>query len=334
MVAFQLFLILALRDVTLGVDLPNYSAGYKYISGLDFGDMFSRLGISGIADLVYPFSYENGYTVFNWVVSHIGFSFHAFLVVCAAINISSVSYFIYKYSKKPWLSFVIFVAFGFFVYDFGIIRQSLALSMILWSYILLDKKKYIGSIISFIMAFGFHRIAIIAIPLLFLSRTKYITKNKFIALLLLSLPLLLLSGVLYNNVVISMMSSMGKGYAGHDMIMNNMFMLLAGISLLVLFFYNFKNINNKIDSVSCFALIFAIYFSIIGLYNDNFARGLQFYSIFLVILIPAVLEQYKDQKIIHILEFLIFVLLSGFMWYSIEGSIIDPYIIYQGGLLG
>ena len=38
-----MFLFLALRAETLGVDLDNYSAGYNYIRGLNFSEIISRL---------------------------------------------------------------------------------------------------------------------------------------------------------------------------------------------------------------------------------------------------------------------------------------------------
>ena len=53
-----MFLFLALRAETLGVDLDNYSAGYNYIRGLNFSEMISRLHFFRTAELVYPFSYE------------------------------------------------------------------------------------------------------------------------------------------------------------------------------------------------------------------------------------------------------------------------------------
>ena len=45
-VATELFLILALRAPTLGVDLDNYSGGYRYISSLSFADMIKSKDIS------------------------------------------------------------------------------------------------------------------------------------------------------------------------------------------------------------------------------------------------------------------------------------------------
>ena len=335
LVALQLFLILALRSVTLGVDLSNYSAGYEYIGKLSFEEMTSRLGPMGMSKLIYPFDYENGYTIMNWLSSQIGFSFHGFLVICAAINIGTISAFIYKYSKKPWLSFVIFSAFGFYAYSFGIIRQSLALSFVLLSYMCLDKKKYFFAILYFVMAFLCHRSAVVAIiPLILMwRRSVTITKKRFALLLFFSLPVMLFSNVIYNDVIVKVMSFMGKGYAGHDFTMNNMLLLLFGISLVMMIFCNFSKIKDKMPTVSCYALILAVYFSICGLYNDNFARALQFLSVFLVILIPEVFDQYKGQKAAFVIEVIVYLLLFGFMCYDISGSAIDPYILNCEGFL-
>ena len=192
LVALQLFLISALRSITVGVDLDNYSAGYEYIKDLDFGDLLSRLRLSGLADIYYAFSYENGYAVLNWFSAHMGLSFHGFMVLCSVINIGAVSLFVYKYSKKPWISFVIFSTFGFLPFTFGILRQSLAIAMILFSYMFLDKNKKIYSLLFFLIAFSFHRTAILCLPLLLLAHKKRITKKVFSISLCVGVPILLL----------------------------------------------------------------------------------------------------------------------------------------------
>ena len=333
-VAIQLFLILAFASVSMGVDSANYVNGYEYIKNKDFDGLMSSLRITGVSSLKWPYYYENGYTIFNWVSSHIGLTYHIFLAICAAINISAVSYFIYRYSKKPWLSFVLYCSLGFFMSDFGIVRQSLAISMMLFSYCFLDKKKYILGILFFFLAVSFHRVALITIPLvlLFIFYKRTITKKTFAILLSCMVPLLLLSGPIYENVVTAIMKAMNKGYAGHGLELNKRFFLYTGISCATLFGYDFSKIKRRVDSVACFALIMALACIIFGLYNDFLSRALKFYSIFLLILIPSIFDQYRGRKYVLLAEGAVFILLLGYMLSVISGTSLDPYVV-QPGLL-
>ena len=331
LVALQLFLILALRDTTLGVDMGNYSGGFKYISNMSFSDLISSLRPSGVASLTWPYYYENGYTVLNWIVSHLGQSFHTLLVICAAINISSVSFFIYKYSKKPWLSFAIFCALGFYMTTFGILRQSLALSVVLIAYILADHKKYFWTALMLILAFSFHRAALLAVPiiLLLLFTKKSISRKTFTWMLLFSLPIMLFSNFIYSNIILSLIEFMGKSYTGHDLEVNKKIFLYIGIALISILTFDFKKLKTKIDSVACYAIIFSVYFVIFGLYNDNLSRALQFFSIFLLIFIPNIFEQYKNQKYLVLVEVAVFFLLLIYMCSITVGTSIDPYVFYD-----
>lgn len=334
LVSIQLFLVLALREITVGVDLGNYSEGYNYISRLDFDGLLSGLKPSGVSALTWQFEYENGYTILNWMFSHLGIGFHGFLVFCAAVNVSTISYFIYRYSKKPWLSFVIFCTFGFYMSTFGIIRHSLALSMCLLAYCFFEKKKYLFGILAFLLAFSFHRTALLALPVLALLvfPIKNITRKKFLYLLLLAVAVFVVSGPLYNNVIVNIMTAMEKVYVGNGIELNKKIFLFILFAIFMLFAYDFSKIKTKVENVSCYALVFTIYFTIIGFHNAALTRALPFYSIFLIILIPDLFAQYRAQKSVLMVEMAVVVLLVVYAYFVMRGSAIDPYIIYQGVL--
>lgn len=334
LVSIQLFLILALRSKYLGVDLINYNDGYYYIKSLSFTEMISKLHLIRTADLIYPFVYESGYVFFNWIISHLGLSFHGFLVICAFVNIASFSYFIHKYSDMPWLSYIILCTFGIYTYFFGIIRQSLALSIFLLSIHFSINNKNTKAFLLFIISFLLHRTILIMLPIFILVKVKPIKKNTFIIFIILSFPFLVFSNIIYSNIVYYIMSFFGKGYAGHGMQLNNLIILLYTIAIAITIFSNFKSTeNNKMFNVAIWVFIISIYVEIIGMYNDNFARTMQIYNSFLLISIPAIIKQYDKQRIIIIIKYLIILLLSSFMIYSLKNSEIVPYKIENDNLI-
>ena len=328
LVSIQLFLILALRDSSLGVDLANYSSGFNYIKSINFMDMISKLRIISIASLKYPYSYEGGYALLNWIVGNLGLSFHGFLIVCAFINIFSVGYFIYKYSDIPWISFIVLCTFGIYSYFFGILRQSLALSFFLLSLHFALQNKKGKAILLFLLAFWMHRAVLIMLPIYLFINRKSITKKSYTTALLLSIPFLLLSGQLYNYIVYPIMSFFGKGYTGSGFQLNNLIILMYVVAFVVMIFANFKKDHgNKMNNIAIWALILSIYVEIIGMYNDNFARVVQMYNFFLLITIPYVIKQYNNQKSIIFVKSLMVILLTSFFVYTTHKSEIVPYKI-------
>lgn len=333
-VSLQMFLILALRNSTLGVDLENYNLGYQYISHLNFFDMISRLHFFNVAKLIYPFDYESGYVLLNWIVSIFNFNFHGLLVVIAFINMTIIGFFIYKYSKVPCLSFFIFSTFGIYSYFFGIIRQSLALCFFLLSIHYFIENKKNKSIFYFLLSFLFHRSIIITIPIYFIINNNEIRKNKIFVLYIFSLVVLLLSPFIYNNIVVAIMSLLGKNYLGHGLVLNNLIILIYIIAfLLIAFIQTNMSKEDKIVKISLYMLIFSIYVEIIGLYNDNFARIMQVFNVFLIISIPEVINQYKKQKSIMFVVVTMIVALILFYGYSLNDSVIVPYNIETGNFV-
>ena len=81
LIALQLFFILALRDISVGTDLPTYSAGFEYIRSLSFLDMISKLRFIRVSELIYPFSFESGYVILNWLIAKVGLGFHSLLAI-------------------------------------------------------------------------------------------------------------------------------------------------------------------------------------------------------------------------------------------------------------
>ena len=79
----QMFLILALRADSVGVDLTTYKEAFDYISTLTYTDVLSRIRILHTALLPHPFDMESGWMILNWLISVLGFNFRILLVICA-----------------------------------------------------------------------------------------------------------------------------------------------------------------------------------------------------------------------------------------------------------
>ena len=326
--AAQTFLILAFRAPTLGVDLDNYCAGFEFISELDFTDIVSRLNLIKTAELVYPFDYESGYAMANWVVGRLGFDFHGFLVIHAAFCMFSAGRFIYKYCDDPKVGFALFLSMGFFEYLFGILRQMLALAILLFAIPLIKKKKPIPYFLICLLAFTVHRVSLILVPLYFLCNIK-LTKKRYMITLTGVLVLLVISPIIAKLVLEPLLRLIGKTSYSLNFSMNMQIIIMAFIAIMILLFSSFDDVYNDPDqNMLCWMFLLALAVQIIGLYNDVVARAVYIPYIAIIALIPNVLGRYRHPGIAWIGKIALCLITLLFMMYQIHGSVITPYVTF------
>lgn len=166
-----LWLILALRDVSIGVDLKQ---GYIPIWELFSGDL---------SDL-FQFNYrgrEKGWQLYNHIIKLIiGDRFNLFLAITAFLTLLPIFQLIRKYSSNPTLSVIIYASFLLYHFSFSGLRQALAISITTISYKYIVEKKIVPFVLYIGIASLIHKSAsifLIAYPLcnLNLKKTFYVT---------------------------------------------------------------------------------------------------------------------------------------------------------------
>ena len=337
----QLFIILALRNVNIGPDLENYAGGFQYISSLSFNDLLSRIHILKNADLVWPYTYESGFVILCWLAAKIGLSFHGFLVLLSLLSIAFIMKFIYTYSAKPWLSIIIFIGLGYYGYAFGILRQTLAVAICLCSIPFMEKRKWVQTIVLFVIAFSIHRSSIIFMLLFFLTKIrirKYILRKYLLACVL----FLGVAPIIYSRILSKIFVLMGKSvYIASEFSINMLIVIMYIIAFLLLKFIREDELNsNRIVTWGVFA---AFPVEIIGMCNDGVARAVEYYLVFLIILLPNVISSYGmyknkfgemeiNQKLRStrlIVTGLVFCAMFYLMIHNLNGTSLVPYELYR-----
>lgn len=294
----QLFLILALRDTDVGMDLGNYSGGYEYISSLGFTDLLSRLRLISTAKLVYPYSYESGYVVVNWIIGKLGFSFHSFLVLHAAFCMTTFGIFIYRYSKAPWLSFSMLIALSYFEYSFGILRQILAICILLYAIPCIEKKKPLRFLILVFLAFTMHRVALI-FAIMYLAYYVTVTKKIYLLNAAAWVVLIALSPFVFNVLLSKLLVLLGKpGYSVGNFEWSHRMTLLLAIAIAAFFTLDFHSLKDKRNSIIAWGFLLTFPIQIFGMNNEVFGRMVLIYLIFAVVFVPNVLAEYKKKPIL------------------------------------
>jgi len=185
MVTLQLTLIAGLRHWSVGLDTSTYilyfeDAMYQSFSVLwqDFVDMYIR-GI-GVEDAGYPL-FEKIFQIFST-------DSQIFLMFVATIINTSVGVWIYKNSKEPCISFLVYTVLFYPILGLTALRQGITHALATFvAYEYIKKRKLIPFIIMILLAYFIHASAIIGVGLYIIANKKLTKKYVFAILITISL---------------------------------------------------------------------------------------------------------------------------------------------------
>lgn len=142
------------RYMYLTGDLRNYAADYYEI--VNYG---------WLSDEVFQ---EGRNTGFFWLMKLLSSwsngDFQFLLIALAVITQIIVAVLIYKYSPKPWLSYLVYNCMGFYVAGFSLIKQYLAMAIIMWAMMAIFEKKPVRFLILTLLAAFIHMPALCFLP--------------------------------------------------------------------------------------------------------------------------------------------------------------------------
>ncbi len=140
------FLLLSLRDISIGNDIANYKYYFEYYDTSDIRIIFN-MGL----DIFYG--------LFNWLFQKISHNFQLFLAAVAAFCVFPVAKLYCKNRKNSMLQIAVFVNLSTFIILFSGLRQAMAMAVGFIAYEFVKKGKILPFIISCIVAIGFHHSA-------------------------------------------------------------------------------------------------------------------------------------------------------------------------------
>lgn len=184
-IAFGLLTIIsALRKYTVGIDMNLlYAPRYNLISSVGWNEL-------------WKINLESGYLIFCKILTYISNDVQLLIIVSSLIVIPAYGYFIYKNSSNVLISTILFLLLNSFFMSMNIVRQEIAIAILIFGYQFLIKNKNISFIISVILASLFHQSAILCVLLLPISKMKF-TKKKFF----ISIVILILTIIFYDKII-------------------------------------------------------------------------------------------------------------------------------------
>lgn len=171
-----LFIILGFKGNMVGSDTPNY------IRIFENATYFDILGERSMNEQL-----EIGYKVFIHLLTSITSVYQWQFIIVGALVYVSIGYFVYKHAKDPALAILLFITLGYFQFTLSGIRQTMAMSIILFSYEFIKRRNFIKYFIIVIIAALFHKSALFFLPTYFIACRQFTRKNIFITIMAFSI---------------------------------------------------------------------------------------------------------------------------------------------------
>lgn len=306
-----IWLIQALRDVSIGTDLKAYIPFFE----------------SGSRRLLTDYSenrMEYGYQLYsNFIAQYVTTDSNIFLAITSAVLLVPISYIIGKYSKSPALSFIIFTSFIVYHFTFSGLRQAIAIGFTFYSYKYIVEKKLIKFLALIITAFFFHNSAIIFIVAYPMCNWCKLTKTKYLIVGLASLlGLFLIRSIAAFALELIFSDGRYDNYLKADY--SGAYMLL--ILLIIFFLFTFIEKGEEIDNYR--KLLFcAVLSQSLGLISPSATRIGYYFSVFLCLAVPQVTYSLKNKQSKNLYNIGIALFMVFFFFYTNSDGYLEviPY---------
>lgn len=328
--SLQMFFILSLRADTLGVDLLAYKVAYLHISDYSFAELWGRLHFFKTANIGYGF--ESGYVLLNWIVAKLGFPFHALLVVLAFIHMMSSGRFYYRYATEQTvcLSYMMFIALNPFSYAFGILRQTLALDILVFSVPAILEKRWVKATIIVAIAFLCHRSAAVFIVLFLLSKIQ-VKRPVFMRVFLGNFVLLAAAPFILKRFVLPMMQTWGGKTGAFNRLVEfritTLYIILLVAAVFIYFFYDFRKSEEIGENFMIWGFLLLLLTQSFSAYVDVYTRFQSYFIMLVTVFLPKVIVSTKNisASTSRIAYASAYILLVVYMYFTFRSGIINPY---------
>lgn len=271
--------ISGLRHMSVGTDLIAYYRQFVSISYMN-----------SLAE-VFTSQKNFGYALLNMVFINIfGVKYQLFLFIIATISMISLGITIYRYSSAPYISFLLYMALGFYDFTFSGLKQTLALAFVLLSYKYICDRKPIKFTLMVALGATFHLSAFIFLPAYYIAHKKW--SAGYACILILSYITMLVFRGQVAIFLAEMYKESGVSFSAEKFIGGKAIIILLLIVMGLVM--NRTNINKDKNNMALFNIML-ISFAIqtLSIYSHNFTRLNFYYFQFAILYVPKMIENYK-----------------------------------------
>lgn len=295
------FIIFSFRNYTVGIDLKNYLIRYHAFATTPFKDIFS------LAD---SYSFEYGFAILVKSLTYISDSAIIFMLATGIIITYGFYRFIKKYSEDVIFSFFTFFTFSMGTGAMNVVRQYLAIVLLLSSIEFIEKNKFVKFAILVLLASTIHSGSIIFIVLYPLVKITKLDARFVISAIGGTIFFALFGDKLLNPIIRQTSFSWYIGRAG-----SGESMLVFSLVLTMLMYYLQKGDEEIVGRKKIWLdmMLLSIIFNAAALHLGLFERVMRFFYPAIIIMIPNTLNEYSSIKNISIKKWLKILLILFFV---------------------
>ncbi len=309
-ITFLLLLVISGFRGDFTSDYNSYSTYFKYINTLSFREIFTM-----------KFYEEKGYIVLNKIIGVFTNNSVYFMLIISIIILVLFYREFKRESSYIWFSILLFINIGAYYVSFNITRQILSAAIVFSGSKFLYDRKFIKYLLIVIIASLIHRTSLIMIPFYFILNYRFKMKYVFFTFLI-----ILGLNIYMDKVILLVQKFYYAGYT-YGMTGGNITSVVVPIALFIFLLVHIRLIdtNNKRNNILVNSLIFYVFFCILGLRTQMIQRFAEFFSPYVLILIPNIVSKVKDKHLKTVYFSVIIFLLVLYNYVTLSGTGYDPY---------
>ncbi len=289
LVCTMLILQSGLRNWGVGSDTYAYYEAFEYVKGMSWKDVLnSFIEVYQLGEGKDP-----GYNLFQKIIQVVIHDYQLYLILIAVIFFSAFGNFIYRNTSRVSDAVLAFTFYSVLFYAFFSItghRQTIATAVALFGFELIKKRKLLLFVIIIIIAATIHKSVLIFLPLYFVVKLKNV--KMFYGFILAIFPILFLFRVPVSNFF-KLIGGYAEDFGIYAQAGTPVFTALM-ILIAVFVFMRYKEVLLIKPEAKLYYIAFALalFFVPLTWVNPSAMRVVQYFSIFMVVLIPVVVRSF------------------------------------------
>ena len=222
-----------------------------------------------------------------------GDDFQILLILIAVITHLILGYMIYRYSPVPWMSFLVWNCMAQYIFGFSAIKQALAMSVVMLSFVGISRRKLGVYLICMAVAGAIHAPAMIFLPAYWMTKMKVNGKTLIMYVVL---------GILLYIFKDEFVKFISSFYYDEDEVfvysgqIGNRFVMLLGFTM---FGVMFRGFADRTYEKLFHQMIVAAILQMLAGFDNIFTRMSDYYFQFSVLYIPMtfVVEKKRGRRL-------------------------------------
>lgn len=265
---------------------------YMYLTGdlLKYSGQYTRIyPVNGwFSEQVFDGGRNFGFAWLSKLLSLISNgNFQILLIVIAVITEIAVAVIIYRYSPAPWLSYLLWDCFGFYIFGFSAIKQALAMGLLMFAFTGIMEERPKRFFLWTVLAGCIHAPALIFLPAYWIAKSKLSVRRM--TAYVISAGLIFI----FRNQIVTFISEFyydETAFTVNDRL-GGRFMMIAALIAAGVFLRGFSGKNfSKLFNLMIAAAILQMFSG----FDNVFSRLTDYYFQFLILYLPMMFYPEMD----------------------------------------